>query len=237
MVTNGKQAPRVALIVGAVLTVVIVGAVVARSGGSGSGQRTQAEVEDPGGTGPVEPGAAHRAESGRSDSLDVAGGDESSAVSAALDYATAPQRWLYLTDLELEVEVRAIATSDAADRLVAEVVGDVGRARERLHGSSGRVWWLVRPLAWQVDHHRPDTARVSVWTVTILSATDVAAPQSEFATVTLHLKWADGAWRVDDVLDRPGPTPMTGPMDQPWDAVPFDEALAGFTRVGEAPDP
>ena len=237
MATNVRPLPRVALIGGAVLTAVTVGAILARSGGSDSGQPAHAEAADFGESRPVESESAYRAESGRSDSPDVARGDESSAVSAALAHATAPQRWLYLTDEELELEVRTIATSEAADRLIAEVVSDVRRARERLNGSSGRVWWLVRPLAWQVDHHRPDTARISVWTMTILSATDVAAPQTEFVTVTIHLKWSDGTWRVDDVLDRPGPTPMSGPMDQPWDAVPFDEALAGFTRVGEEPAP
>ena len=50
-----------------------------------------------------------------------------------------------------------------------------------------------------------------MWTVTVLSAEDVAAPQSEWITVTIDLAWVDGDWRVDAVRDTPGPTPMSGP--------------------------
>jgi hypothetical protein len=112
---------------------------------------------------------------------------------------------------------------------------DVSTAREQLDASPGRVWWLVRPLAWRVDRFVADEARVSVWVVTILSAAEVAAPQAEYGTVTIDVAWVDGDWRVDAVRDTPGPTPMTGPHDQPWDAVPFDEALDGFTRMDGEP--
>jgi hypothetical protein len=157
--------------------------------------------------------------------------DESGAVTAAAAYATASQRWLYLTDGEITAAVAEIATPTAASRLATDVVADMSMARDQLARSSGRVWWLVRPLAWDVEYFRDTQARVSVWTVTILSAEGVAAPQSEFLTVTLDLAWVDGAWRADGVRDTPGPTPLTGPQDQPWDAEPFDRALDGFTRI------
>jgi len=161
--------------------------------------------------------------------------DESGAVAAALSYATASQRWLYFTDDEIEAAIAEIATPVAAPRLVEDVVADTSMARDQLARSQGRIWWLVRPLAWRVEHFRDSEARVSVWTVTILSAAAVAAPQSEFLTVTLDLAWADGDWRVDGVRDTPGPTPITGPKDQPWDAQPFDQALEGFTRIDGEP--
>ena len=161
--------------------------------------------------------------------------DEPGAVAAAVAYATASQRWLYFTDEEIEAAIAEIATPVAAPRLAEDVVADVSMAREQLAQSSGRIWWLVRPLAWRVDDFRDTEARVSVWTVTILSAASVAAPQSEFLTVTLDLSWVDGDWRVDGVRDTPGPTPITGPHDQPWDAEPFDQALDGFTRMDGEP--
>ena len=161
--------------------------------------------------------------------------DEPGAVAAAVAYATASQRWLYFTDDEIEAAIAAIATPVAAPRLAEDVVADVSMAREQLAQSSGRIWWLVRPLAWRVDDYRDTNARVSVWTVTILSAAGVAAPQSEFLTVTLDLAWLDGDWRVDAVRDTPGPTPITGPHDQPWDAEPFDRTLDGFTRIDGEP--
>ncbi len=161
--------------------------------------------------------------------------DEPGAVAAAVAYATASQRWLYFTDAEIEAAIGEIATPVAAPRLAEDVVADISMARDELARSSGRIWWLVRPLAWRVDSFRDTQARVSVWTVTILSAAGVAAPQSEFLTVTLDLAWVDGDWRVDGVRDAPGPTPITGPHDQPWDAEPFDRALDGFTRMDGGP--
>ena len=161
--------------------------------------------------------------------------DEQGAVAASIAYATAPQRWLYFTDEEIVAAVEEIATPVAAPRLADEVVAEVGVARERLGASPGRVWWLVRAMAWHVESFSRDEARIAVWTVTVLSAEDVAAPQSEWITVTTDLAWVDGDWRVDAVRDTPGPTPMSGPNDQPWDAAPFDDALAGFTRMDREP--
>ena len=161
--------------------------------------------------------------------------DEAGAVAAGVAYATASQRWLYFTDDEIRAAVTEIATPAAAPRLAEDVVADISMAREQLGQSEGRIWWLVRPLGWHVDSFRDGEARVSVWTVTILSAAGVAAPQSEFLTATLDLAWVDGDWRVDGVRDSPGPTPITGPNDQPWDAEPFDRALDGFTRMDGEP--
>ena len=161
--------------------------------------------------------------------------DEPGAVAAAVSYATAAQRWLYFSDAEIRAAVAEIATPVAAPRMADDLVLDVSMARDQLGASPGRVWWLVRPLAWRVENFDDDQARVAVWVVTILSAAEVAAPQSEFMTVTVDLAWVGDDWRVDGVRDHPGPTPMTGPQDQPWDALPFDETLAGFTRLDGEP--
>lgn len=160
---------------------------------------------------------------------------EDGAAAAAISYATASQRWLYFTDDQIEAAIAEIATPVAAPRIAEDVVADVSMARSQLAQASGRVWWLARPLAWRVDDYRDTQARVSVWTLTILSAAGVAAPQTEFVTVTLDLVYLDGDWRVDAVRDSPGPTPITGPHDQPWDAEPFDRALDGFTRMDGEP--
>lgn len=158
---------------------------------------------------------------------------EAGARAAAIAYATAPQRWLYLEDAEVEAAVRAISTEASAERLAAEVSAEIAAAREGLAGSSGRVWWLVRPLATRVEHSEDGRARVSVWTVTVLSATGVAVPQADWLTVTVDLEWDRGVWRVAAVDDEVGPTPMVGVRDRPWQPERFDEALDGFERVGE----
>src|SRR5262249_35753589 len=131
--------------------------------------------------------------------------DESGAVKAALAYAAASQDWLYLTDDEVVEAVRAVATPASADRLSHEVLDQVRTARGSLVESSGRVWWIVRPLAWRVDDYATETASVSVWTVSVLSAIGVAVPQTEWATTTLDLEWTAGGWRVAAAHDSRGP--------------------------------
>lgn len=150
---------------------------------------------------------------------------------AAIAYATASQRWLYLTEDELTAELAATTTPASTDRLITEILRSIGEARAGLGASPGRVWWLVRPLAWHIDDQSATQARVSVWVVTVLSAVEVAAPQTEWMTVTVDLELGDGEWLLDDVTTSEGPTPINGPHDTPWDAEPFDDALEGFTRI------
>ncbi|MGH9212783.1 MAG: hypothetical protein ACRD2C_19250 [Acidimicrobiales bacterium] len=161
--------------------------------------------------------------------------DEAGAVAAAVAYAGASQRWLYWTDGQIATAVAEMATPEAAERLTDEIVATVRAARDELAESPGRVWWLVHPLAWRVDRYSPGRATVAVWTMRLLSASDVAVPQTEWLTSTLDLDWVNGDWRLAEVRDTAGPTPMTGPRDEPWQPEPFDEALAGFTRLDGEP--
>jgi hypothetical protein len=165
------------------------------------------------------------------------GRDESGAVAAALAYSAASQRWLYMGEREVAEAVAQIAAPRSVDDLVAEVVEETGTAQDELAKSNGPVWWWVDPLAWRVEAYSNARASVAVWTVTVLSAQGVAVPQAEWMTVTVDLEWVEGDWRITAIRDRPGPTPIASPRDEPWDAVPFAEALEGFTRMGEEPAP
>ena len=156
---------------------------------------------------------------------------ESGARATAIAFATASQDWLYLDDEQIDRAVRAIATASAGPSLSAETVAELRTARDGLAKSTGRVWWLVRPLASRVERFDPATARVVVWTVTILSAADVALPQADWMRVTVDLAWEGDTWRLQAIDDVPGPTPMTGTKDRPWQPEPFDDALGGFERV------
>ena len=156
---------------------------------------------------------------------------ELGARSTAIAFATASQDWLYLNDEQIDRAVRSIATASAGPSLSAETVAELRTARDGLTKSTGRVWWLVRPLASRVERFEPATARVVVWTVTILSAADVALPQADWMRVTVILAWEGNAWRIQAIDDVPGPTPMTGTKDRPWEPEPFDDALGGFERV------
>jgi hypothetical protein len=213
----------------AVATVALVAAaILARTGGdpdhpAGPAQRSETGATRPGPDPAVPRGAA------------PARRDAAGAAAVAVRVATASQRWLYLTDEQVAAEVTALATPAAGPVLAEDTVAEIRAARDQLGASPGRVWWLVRPMATQVEHADADAARVSVWVVTVLSAAEVAAPQSEWMIVTVDLEWTPEGWRVDAVREDPGPTPMTGPHDDPWDAIPFDDVLAGFVRLDGDP--
>jgi hypothetical protein len=235
---RSQPSPRwrsVVLGLAAALLVLGIGVVLVRLGSdedSGADGSSESSVMESG------PNPSRPSEGGQrlgTDAVDTTGGfarDEQGALAAAISYTAASQRWLYLSDDEVVDAVAAIATPDSSERLASEVVEQTRTAREELAESPGRVWWVVHPLAWRVESYSEDDARVAVWTVTVLSAAGVALPQSEWLTVTLDLEWIGDDWRVRAVSDRPGPTPMTGPSDEPWDSERFDDALDGFARRG-----
>ena len=162
---------------------------------------------------------------------------EDGARRAALGFASVAQDWLYLPDDQVERAVRSIATTSAGPSLSRDTVEEVRSARDALAKSPGRVWWLVRPMASRVERFDPFAARVVVWTVTVLSAADVALPQADWVRVAVDLQWERDSWRVHAINDVPGPTPMTGTKDRPWQPEPFDDALRGFERVGSEAGP
>lgn len=160
---------------------------------------------------------------------------EDGAVEAAMELAVAPQASLYLTDDELEAAIRRVAAPSSADVLIEDITDEVGLARDALARSPGRIWWVVSPLAWRVDSFVGDRAQVSVWTVSVLSAADVAMPQADWVTTSLDLEWDGTRWRLVATRDTAGPTPQLGGRDDAWQPEPFDDVLAGFTRVGVEP--
>jgi hypothetical protein len=159
------------------------------------------------------------------------------ARAAGIRVATASQDWLYLSDEQIDVAVRALAAADSAPALAEETVAALAAARAGLAAASGPVWWLVRPLASTVPQFSPAAARVVVWAVSVLAAPGVAAPQAWWFRVALDLVWTVLGWRVRSVLNTPGPTPGLGPGDQPWPSAGFDAALVGFERTGTGAQP
>jgi hypothetical protein len=160
--------------------------------------------------------------------------DEPGAVAAAVSYATAAQRWLYFTDDEIRAAVDRDRHAGRRAPHGRRRRPDVSMARDQLGESQGPVWWLVRPLAWRVETSTTPGAGVGVDRDDPVGR-GVAAPQSEFLTVTLDLCVGRRRLARRRRARHPGPTPMTGPQDQPWDAEPFDETLEGFTRIDGEP--
>ena len=204
----------------------LAGAGLVRASGSDGGEAVTAVAAGPSTTSTLPPMSRAVEEEART---------EEGATDAAVRVVAASQDWLYLTDDEVRAEVLAVATQTAGPALADLTVADVSTAREDLGLSPGPVWWVVHPLASRVAAFTPHAAEVEVWAVTVLAAVDVAAPQAEWLTVTVDLAWTGGGWRVESIRDRPGPSPMFGPRDAPWDAAPFTEALDGFARLEGGP--
>lgn len=227
-------ARRVWLLVVAAVVVFAAGVLLTRTGSSPAGtgdEQAESDGEQPA-TDTTAPGTGSPAIP--SEAASDVSGDEDGAVSTALELASVAQDWLYLSDEDLDAAVRSVAAPVSADRLVEEVLAEVGLARDALARSPGRVWWVVNPLAWRVDTFTSSRAQVSVWTVSVLSAADVAMPQSDWTTTAFDLEWQGDRWRLVSMNDTLGPTPQVGGRDQVWEPEPFDDALVGFTRVGTA---
>lgn len=164
--------------------------------------------------------------------IDVQPSPRQGVRDAAITYASASQDWLYLTDEQIEEAIRAVTVPERADELVRETVSEVGVARDGLQYSAGRIWWFVRPLATKVESLTSDRAIVSVWVVAVLSAADVAVPQTDWMTLDVALRRVGDRWLLESIDDTVGPTPLSGVRDEPWQPEPFDDALAGFERIG-----
>ncbi len=160
---------------------------------------------------------------------------EAGALHAGVRYATGAQEWLYLDDAALAAAMDDMAVPAMRAEVTEQVLAEVGLARDALAEASGPVWFVARPLATRVQSYRADVAVVDVWVVTMLSASDVAVPQSAWRITTLELRWDADRWRVATIAERPGPTPQLDRSDSPWLPEQLDEALDGFTRVGAKP--
>jgi hypothetical protein len=235
--TGPKPRLRLRLVVPAAVVVVFLAGMAAGGCVTGSGGSPPAAPARPG-HGPVtdaadaepETASARRRAPGE---LPVGWArSEDGARGAGVTVAGAYQGWLYLSDEALAASVTAVATPDAAERLVAELTGEVRLVRDALAVARGQVWWAVRPLAARVLRFSPEAATVAVWVLSVLSAVGVAAPQSSWSTLTVELAWVGGDWRVDELSRRPGPTPVLDASDQPWPAAALADALSGFELLG-----
>jgi hypothetical protein len=233
---------RAAVVLVAVVLVSMVAGAALRGAGdkptttAASGREAGAQAtasHDGGDGGRAQEGASDRTSA---DGVDVGfARDEAGAVAAAVSFARAAQNWLYLSDEQVAASAGSVTVPEARDRLVGELVDQVGLLRDELVEASGTVWFVMAPLATRVDSYSPDRAVVRVWLVRVLSADAVAVPQSGWQTLRFELAWHDGDWRIADTAEIEGPTPQLEAGLQPWSARYLDQELEGFTRTGATP--
>jgi hypothetical protein len=227
---------RAAAVVAAVALLAMVAGAALR--GAGEQPRTMAPTGQEATVSPGDGGRAEDAVGARTQPGGAGAGfarDEAGAVAAAVSYATAAQNWLYLSEEQVAESAGAVALPAARDRLVGELVDQVGLLRDELVETTGTVWFVMAPLATRVDSYSPGRAVVRVWLVRVLSADGVAVPQSGWQTLRFELAWHGGDWRIADTAEVEGPTPQLEAGLQPWSARYLDQELEGFTRIGATP--
>ena len=109
------------------------------------------------------------------------------------------------------------------------------QVRETLADGSGPMRYEQAVLATRLDAFDNDRARVSVWSVGVLSRLGVAAPQAGWTTSVFELVWERGDWKVWSESEAPGPAPELNKGAVPATSAEYDAALHNFQPWSAAP--
>lgn len=148
---------------------------------------------------------------------------------AAVHFVLTGQTVMGMAPTRVPDAIRGMAASGSADAQVTEAQEQLRQIRERLAGGTAPIRYVQSILASGVDAFTPQRARVSVWSVGVLSRTGVAQPQAGWTTSTFELVWERDDWRIWDNTITPGPTPALNASALPSSAEQLDQALVGFT--------
>jgi hypothetical protein len=151
------------------------------------------------------------------------------ARAAAVHFVLTGQTVIGMVPTRVPDAIRSMAASGSADAQVTEAQEQLRLLRERLAGGTAPIRYVQSILASRVDGFTPSRARVSVWSVGVLSRTGVAQPQAGWTTSTFELVWERDDWRIWDNTIAPGPTPALNASALPSSAEQLDQALVGFT--------
>ena len=154
---------------------------------------------------------------------------EAGARTAAISYALTGQRLVELVPTRVPAAVASMAANGSADAQVAEAEEQLRHLRETLADGTGPTRYLQAVLASRVDAFTPERARVSLWSVGVLSRTGVAQPQAGWNISTFELVWERDDWKTWSETISPGPAPALNAAVAPASADQIDQALLGFT--------
>ena len=153
---------------------------------------------------------------------------EDGARAAAIAYVLTGQRLLELVPTKVAAAVRSMAASGSADAQVTEADEQLRRLRETLADGTGPTRYMQAVLASRVDAFTPERARVSVWSVGVLSRIGVAQPQAGWTISTFELVWERADWRIWSETIAPGPAPDLNASVVAASAAQLEQALLGF---------
>jgi hypothetical protein len=134
-----------------------------------------------------------------------------------------------MSDEAASAAKRVIASSSAADGLVADVVAKLDALRKGYPG--GTTLYRIGVLATRVSPAGPDRVRVELWHVGVVSP-PAALPYEDWATQRYELVWERNDWRDAGEASTPGPRPLPQPQVNPSGPGQLEAALAGFGPLG-----
>lgn len=132
--------------------------------------------------------------------------------------------------------IRDLATEGFASRLIEESSAQLDAMTVELSEAGipvGAIRLYELPLTAEVNDLAGSAATVEVWSVTVVTVADHAAPRQLWRTVTVTLAHDDetGNWLVDGWTAVPGPTPALGTNSEVASLDDIEAVLAA-TAVG-----
>jgi hypothetical protein len=120
-----------------------------------------------------------------------------------------------LLDLDgLRAAAGAIAAPEYRDQLVSQGAKGL-QALNSAYGvqsnASAGATPAVKlvPIAYRVESYDPTEARVSIWAVWLIAEEGILAPQQNWITLQLSLRWLDNDWKMATSSGaHPGPVPQ-----------------------------
>jgi hypothetical protein len=153
---------------------------------------------------------------------------ERGAVAAAVAYVLAGQALVDMPPTRVGGAIRTMAATASADRQVIDAEQRLQTLRDVLDDGTGPIHYLQAVLATRVDAYTPERARVSVWSVGVLSRAKIASPQAGWNISTFELVWERDDWKVWSETITAGPAPILNAATAPASSEELEDALRGF---------
>ncbi|MEV6886022.1 hypothetical protein [Streptomyces sp. NPDC051135] len=210
---SGRSSSRgLVTVVGVVVLLIAAIAFANRGGGDsassegGDADKPRTSATAPTGTQPVRAGFAH---------------DEQGAQSAAANYAVALVSADILKPAQRDQIVRQVfvadkqaALADKFDQVYSEkFLSGIGLDKNGNATSGNTYVSRTMPIGTKTKQYSDTTAAVDVWCTGVFGTAGektTTPVSSDWFTMTLQLRWADGDWKVESFSQKDGPAPVPG---------------------------
>ncbi|MDQ6839655.1 MAG: hypothetical protein M3137_15345 [Actinomycetota bacterium] len=150
--------------------------------------------------------------------------DAGGAKAAATSFAEAYGTLMALDEAGAVAAKRTMATTAAADQLVADMRAKLAALRRVWR--VGAITYRVAPLAVRVRMLGADAANADVWYVGVVAGKGLPTYE-EWVTETYRLVWERNDWHMASDVEAAGPRPDPG-RQAPATAAELDARLVGF---------